>query len=37
MTSKFITHPIGILVLVAIGISDYIGYRVLLKIVKSEF
>jgi tight adherence protein B len=37
MTSKFITHPIGILVLTAIGISDYVGYKILMRIVKSDF
>jgi Flp pilus assembly protein TadB len=37
MTFKFITHPIGILVLTAIGISDYIGYKILMRIVKSDF
>jgi len=37
MASKFITHPIGILVLVAIGISDFIGYKILTSITKSTF
>jgi Flp pilus assembly protein TadB len=37
MTLKFITHPIGILVLVAIGISDFIGYKILIRLVKSDF
>jgi tight adherence protein B len=37
MTIKFITHPLGMVVLVAIGISDFIGYKILSRIVKSDF
>ncbi|MFW5870169.1 MAG: type II secretion system F family protein [Candidatus Sumerlaeota bacterium] len=37
MASQFVTHPVGILVLVGIGISDFIGYKILSRITRSEF
>lgn len=35
--TEFVTNPIGLLILVAIGVSDYIGYRVLSNMTKIEF
>lgn len=35
--TMFVTNPIGMLILVAIGISDYIGYRVLANMASIEF
>lgn len=37
MTAKFVSHPVGILVLISIAISDFIGYKILMSISKSEF
>ncbi len=37
MASQFVTHPIGILVLVGIGISDFLGYKILTRLTRSEF
>lgn len=35
--TMFVSNPIGMLVLFAIGVSDYIGYMILTKLVKIEF
>ena len=37
MAAQFITHPIGILILTGITISDFIGYKILTHITKSDF
>lgn len=36
MTMAFVTHPVGVLVMTAIAISDFIGYKILTALTKSE-
>lgn len=35
--SLFVKHPIGILILLGIGVSDYIGYKILYQIMSVSF
>ncbi len=33
---RFLVHPVGLLIVTAIGVSDYIGYRIIHKLVSFE-
>ena len=36
MTVQFVSHPVGILVLSAIALSDFVGYKILAALTRSE-